>query len=1010
MRPVLRILPLLLLATSVAAVDFDREIQPLLADRCFKCHGPDAKQRKAGLRLDQPDSLLEIRTDGGALIAPGQADQSELIKRIRNVDTEDLMPPPNSGLSLTAPERELFRQWIQEGAKAGRHWSFVAPRKRPLPVNQASAVDHFIREALAKSGLEPSPPTDPANLLRRVSLALTGLPPTPAEIDAFVADPRPDLFERIVDRLLASERAGEHMAVPWLDAARYADTSGLQYDIPRSNWPYRDWVIKAFNANLPYDRFLTWQLAGDLLPSPTLEQMIATGFNRLHPITSEGGTIDEEYRVNYVADRVATMGTVFMGLTLECARCHDHKYDPVTQREFYSLFAFFNQMEELGEALGESNHTPPGVPVPSPEQIAGIQRIKAEHARLNQDLAVPDPSLVSQRRAWEQGYKSIWTVLRPVHLQSYSRSPMNVESDLSIIVGGPNPPREIYGVVIPPGDGVTVTALRVEALRDPRLPSGGPGRAPNGNALLTDIGLKKVSPEGDRELLEIGGIKSDYEQPGFPVENAIDEEAPSGWGIGGPEPDDRAAVLSLKKPERFEEGEAFELLLRFASPYEGHAFGRFRVSFTTVEDPLDRDPTGRVEAYVRRPESARTESMSAEIDHRFRIAAVPRFQKLHRKLKSLEKEAETLAHAIPVAMVMQDNHPRATRVLERGSYDRPLEEVPPGTPAALPPLPPGAPRNRLTLANWLTSPGHPLTTRVAVNRLWQQIFGEGLVRTPNDFGMQGERPTHPELLDWLAVDFRENGWDMKRLLKQLVLSDTFRQSSRANPDLGRLDPLNLLLGRAPTRRLGAETIRDQALAVAGLLHEKIGGPGVRPYQPPGLWEQLTNREEYRQVYHASIGDDLYRRSVYTYWKRTAHHPAMAAFDAPSREACTVRREITNTPQQALALLHDPQFIEAARALARRMLTEPEFGESTASRIAHAFRLATGRPPSDRETTLLVELSNAERPRFAAAPAEANALIHVGDSTPPAGLEPADLATATMVARTLLNLAETITIH
>ena len=988
-----------------AAVDFNRDIRPLLSDRCYKCHGPDAKSRKADLRLHSGQALRVKHTDTGPLISPGSPDKSDLYQRIVADDPNDVMPPPKSGLRLSDSERELIRQWIAEGANYQDHWAFISPRKPVIPGGK-NPIDHLIGTTLASHGLKPSERADAATLLRRVSFDITGLPPTAAELRRFTADSRPSTYQQVVRRLLSSERYGEHLAAHWLDVARWADTSGLQYDIPRSTWLYRDWVINAFNDNLPYDKFITWQLAGDLLPSPTTNQLVATGFNRIHPTTSEDGTIAEEYRVHYVTDRTITMGTAFLGLSLDCARCHDHKFDPISQREFYGLFAFFNQMNEDGQALGGVNYTPPGLPIPTPEENAYVKNLYREYVELNQKLVAPDTSLQPAQQRWEKTIRSIWTPQRPTQMGTQSRARMIQNPDHSIIFAGRPPAKDTYGFHLKPTG--TVTGIRLEALRDQRLPRGGPGLAGNGNAILTGFRVRAQTPAGEPRDIKIARATASYSQPGFPVSGATNGENDSGWAFGAPQPMDHAAVFEFEEPVTLKPAEILNVTLYFYGPYPGHSIGKLRLSTTTAAKPCDRDPAGMLHQYSQQPEYQRSPQARSELLKRYRITQIPRYRRMFDRINAIMKEQEDFSRKISVAMIMQDNQPRRTFVLERGAYDRPREEVQTGTPAFLPPMSPTATRNRLGLSRWLIAPDHPLTARVFVNRIWQQFFGTGLVATANDFGIQGARPSHPELLDWLAVAFRESGWDIKWLIDQIVTSATYQQSSITSDSLRELDPDNRLLARGPLRRLNAEAIRDNALDLGGLLVEKIGGPSVKPYQPVGLWKQLTNRKEYQQIYRADSGADLYRRSVYTYWKRAAHHPAMAAFDAPTREVCKVTREQTNTPQQALVQLHDPEFIEAARGFAQRMMSESGFGNSPDARIHHAFELATARPPNEREQKLLRNLFDTETEILTKD--EIDRLLAIGESAVPAKLDRSKLAAYMMVARTILNLSEVITLN
>ena len=773
-------------------VDYNRQVRPVLSDKCYACHGPDESHREAGLRLDVRDEALAPADSGKPAIVPGKPDESALVKRVFATRAGTVMPPPKTGKSLTASEKQALRDWVAQGAKYQTHWAFQTPARPPLPkVKNASwvrnPIDRFILARLEATGLKPAPEADRATLVRRLTLDLTGLPPTPAEVDALLSDARPDAYERLVDRLLASPHYGERLALDWLDAARYADTHGYHIDSGRDMTRWREWVIDALNRNLPFDRFTVEQLAGDLLPGATLDQKVASGFNRNNMITFEGGVIPEEYLNAYIVDRVNTTGTVWLGLTVACTQCHDHKYDPMTQKEFYQIYAFFNGVPESG-VDGSKGNAEPVIKTPSAMEQAALDRL-------------------------------------------------------------------------------------------------------------------------DREI--------------------------------------RAARAELGKG--------------------GHNPGAQSVK--AVKERLER----------------------------------------------LERERTELDAKVPTAMVMASlPKPRDSFVLMRGQYDKRGEKVEANVPAFLPPLPAGVPRDRLALARWLVDPKHPLVGRVAVNRFWQSVFGTGIVKTAEDFGSQGEPPSHPELLEWLAVEFMTpesggTGWDVKALMRRIVTSATYRQSLSATLDLVAHDPENRLLARGPRVRLPAEFVRDQALAVSGLLNPEIGGKSVSPYQPAGLWEELMSRADGKnwsaQVYEQSHGKDLYRRSMYTFWKRTSPPPSLATFDAPDRETCTVRRARTNTPLQALVLLNDPTYVEAARKLAERMLTEG--GASPSDRIALAFRLCTARKPTAAETAVLRDVLDADLARFRSDHAAARRLLSVGESPGNGKLDPVEHAAWTTVASVILNLDEVL---
>ena len=1020
----MRVLAFLCLAAPLAnvaaedRVSFTRDIRPLLSDRCFKCHGPDQNHQKADLRLDTREGALAPLDEDGTLftVVPGDLDKSELYYRIITDDEDDLMPPPDEpGLALSAEEKDLIKRWIEQGAEFEDLWSFVAPEQPELPETGPSQdwarnpLDHFVFARMQSEGLSPSPEADRFTLLRRLSLDLTGVPPTPAEVEAFAADDSPEAYEKVVDRLLASERFGERMAVEWLDAARYADTSGYQYDWPRTMWRWRDWVIDAYNDNLPYDQFITWQIAGDLLPDATLSQQIATGFNRNHPFTIEGGTIDEEYRVSYVSDRVTTMGTVFLGMTFECARCHDHKYDPVFQ-----LYAFFNQVDEKGRIGGKPAFAPPAIPAPSPEQEAELAELGAQLDALQGSPSGDEADLEVRQVAWAQAIpKSDWQVIRPESFTSKGGATLETLDDESVLVTGKNPAQEVYTVVVPlePAKAETLlTGFRVEALVDPSMAAkGGPGRSSNGNAVLTQVEATLLE-SGDAETpLAIASVSADYEQPDYPVAHAIDGNPKSGWAFHAAHENHSAAFRLAEGAER-KPGSKLRVTLKFESGFSGHQFGRVRLALSGSPEPALEDAGSELRSIAEKVPAKRSKEEAQRLRQAFLAATDPAWRKRQGEIRKLEARKAEIEKSIPMTMIMNDAKPRETFILDRGAYDQPTDPVTADTPAQLPPFPEGAPRNRLGLAQWMTMPGNPLTARVTVNRTWHQIFGTGIVKTVNDFGSQAELPTHPDLLDWLAVDFVESGWDLKGLIKQIVMSATYRQSSSATEESLARDPANQWLARGPRHRLSAEILRDNALAIGGILVEKIGGPSVKPYQPAGLWKELTLRPGFMQVYEPDTGANARRRSLYTFWKRAAHHPMMATFDAPNREVCTFSRGVTNTPLQALVLLHDPQFVEAARGLAQRIATEPPSGADDDQRIDFAFLAAAGRSPKPIEAEALKALLASEREAFAVAPEESEAMLAIGGLPIPESIEPNDLAAWMMVSRALLNLSEVVSKH
>ena len=1008
-------------AQAPAEVRFNRDIRPILSENCFACHGPDRPARKADLRLDTKDGLF-AKAKHAVAVVPGDVSKSELIARVTNADPDEVMPPPKTGKKLTPHQVELLRTWVQQGAKWEGHWAFTAPVRPAVPsVKRAewvrNPVDAFILARLEKEGLKPSPEADKATLIRRVTLDLTGLPPTPAEVDAFVADNSADAYEKVVERLLASPKFGERMALDWLDAARYADTHGYHIDSGREMWLWREWVINAFNANMPFDRFTVEQLAGDMLPEATLQQKIASGFHRNHMINYEGGAIPEEYHAAYLIDRVNTTGAVWLGMTVQCAQCHDHKYDPLTQKEFYQLFAFFNNVPENG-LDGKKGNAIPFLKVPNPQQKAELDALGKSIQLVEQKLAGPEPALDAAQAQWEKtatGEQKVeWVALDPTEMVSAGKATLGKRDDKSVVASGTNPEKETYTLVAPT-DLKGITAVRVEALPDDSLVARGPGRSENGNAVLTDVrlGVSAAATPGERRPVKFRSASADYSQKGFPVADAIDEKPQTGWAIFPEVGKGHAAVFELAEPVTVDGGAVLAVALDFQSIYGRHQLGRFRVSVTTAVQP---HVTGKLPESVAKllatPAEQRSEQQAKELRSYFRSNVSAEGRGLAQELARLIKSRAELEAKVPSTMVMQEmDKPRDTFLLVRGQYDAHGEKVMPATPAYLPAMPKNAPANRLGLAKWLVDPAHPLTSRVTVNRYWQLVFGTGLVKTAEDFGSQGEAPSHGELLDWLAVEIKEKGWDVKGMIRILVTSATYRQSSAAPPELLSKDPENRLLARGPRYRLTAEFVRDQALAVSGLLDGRMGGVSVFPYQPAGLWEELMARSDgdqfTAQKYVQSHGADLYRRSMYTFWKRTSPPPSLAAFDAPDRETCTVRRGRTNTPLQALVLMNDPTYVEAARKMAERVMNEAA-GATPEERIAFAFRLATARKPAAEEAAVLRKIYDAQLAHFRSTPEAASKLLTVGESPRDEKLDPADLAAWTTVASTILNLDETIT--
>lgn len=1000
---------------------FNRDIRPILSNKCFRCHGFDEKSRKGDLRLDQRDEAVASR-EGRRAIIPGKPQESEVMQRITTADSDDLMPPPDSNLSLSDEEKHALRRWITEGAEYEAHWSLIPPRSaEPPPVQRTdwlrNEIDRFILARLEKAELSPSPEAARETLLRRVSFDLTGLPPTLQEMDVFRADPSAAAYEHAVDRLLASKHFGERMAVEWLDAARYADTNGYFGDKTRSLWPWRDWVIDAYNRNLPFDQFTIEQLAGDLIPNATTAQRIATGFNRNHMANNESGIIDEEYRVEYVADRLETTGTTWLGLTIGCARCHDHKYDPITQREFYQLFAFFNNVPESG--LIKAENPPPVLSVPSAQQEQEQKRLAAATQQAERDFQPFTAALREQITEWE---KTAATSLKPSPAEKLI---VHFSFDGQIEA-------KHFGTSDVFQNGILGQSAKFDATQHAEWAGAFDTDAAwtVGLWLMADTSLSgvlsKIEPEGRRRGFEVIWQKGRFQinlvsKWGTDAIELVTQEPASSkkW---------HHLVVSHDGTRRAEGVRVFidgqpaatkimtDTLRGSTACTEPLRIGRRDASLgfygqldelRLLQRPITAEEAGawfwseRLRGIAAKPASKRSAADVTLLQDWFveHHAGAPT-RASHEHLRKARAAEALLRESIPTTLVMQEMpSPRTAHLLTRGQYDHPAEEVRPGVPVSLSKWPVDAPQNRLGFAKWLVSKENPLTARVAVNRLWLQCFGEGLVRTVNDFGSQGEAPSHAELLDWLAVRFMQSGWDVKAMLKLMVMSATYRQSSTYSAR----DPSNRLLARGPSFRLSAEMVRDQALAVSGLLATKIGGPSVKPYQPPGLWEAVSYNGE--ETYVPDTDDGLWRRSLYTFWKRQSPPPALLTFDGPTREKCTVRRARTNTPLQSLVLLNDETYLEAARVLAA---WAQALKGSESERLALAFRRVTCRTPEPEELRLLTGLLGRQRARFAADRDAATKLLAVGASTCGRDLDPVELAAWTLTLHTLFNLDETIT--
>jgi len=1000
-----------------AAVDFGKEIEPILVKRCSECHGPD--QQKAGLRLDSRESALRPAKSGKAAVVPGKPSESPLLVRVRSGDPDEVMPP--KGERLSSREIEALSRWVEEGAiwpdfDPRNHWSFRAPVRPELPAAKRSnwarnEVDRFILARLEKEGLSPQPQADPAALLRRLTLDLTGLPPTWDEVAAFLRDPSDRAYEAWVERLLASPHYGEHMARGWLDLARYADSNGYQVDLARSIWPYRDWVIQAFNSNQRFDQFTIEQLAGDLLPEPTLSQRIATGFHRNTKINDEGGGDAEEYRTKAVKDRVATLGTAWLGLTLNCAECHSHKYDPVTQEEYYRIYAFFNNTTD-----GGNYSTAPTVEVPKPDLSETMEYLRGQRDAAKSSLMALEKALPEQQTAWEQQARQRsgpWQVLTLQNPVSTGGSGYTNLADGSLLATGVNP---IYDTISVEAE-TSLTGIRavlLEVLPDPSLPKNGPGRwGQTGNFILDEFAMSAAAlgPSGREAIpLFFESATADWEQLYYRAEHAVDRNPKTGWAIGPRFGERHFLIARLKEPAGFPGGS--RLTFRFEH-YHGnsHCVGRFRISVATEDNAEALWPfTPELRTVLETPSASRTEEDARRLAAHFRSmnSEVRRLDREIFRLEGTLKEIASRKHSTLVIAERSESEPRPTRVHVRGNFLELGKLVTPGVPAAFPPMPAGAPSNRLGLAKWLVDPAHPLTSRVAVNRLWEQFFGTGLVKTSEDFGRQGEAPSHPELLDWLATEFLAVGWDIKAMQRKIVLSATYRQSAETDDVRLGKDYYNRLLSRGPRFRMDAEMIRDQALAVSGLLNPKLGGPSVYPVQVPNLWKEIgfLRPEIGMDEWPVSEGPDLYRRAVYTFWRRVCTYPTFATFDAPSRDVCVARRPRTNTPLQALAGLNDPTLLEAARAFAQRILSEG--GLTTRDRILFAFQTCLGRSPTEKEAQRLLAFLDQQVRGFQHDVAGAEALASIGSVTRPAQKDVRQIAAWMMVANVLFNLDETLT--
>ncbi len=1026
-----------------AKVKFNRDIRPILTANCVACHGPDEKHRKGKLRLDTQAGLLGKRKDGAAVVA-GAPDKSLVYERIMTTDLEDVMPPPKSKKELSPREKALIKRWIEQGAEHEGHWSFIKPKKGKVPAVKnrgwvKNAIDAYILARLEQEGLTPNGEADRATLIRRVTFDLTGLPPTPKEVDTFVSDKSPQAYENLVDRLLASKHFGERMALMWMDAARYGDSSVFHADGPRDMWAWRDWVINAYNKNMGFDQFTIEQLAGDLIKNATVSQKVASAFNRNHGTTDEGGVIAEEARVEYVVDRVKTTSTVWLGMTMECAQCHDHKYDPMTQKEYYQFYAFFNQTSDPGMQTRRGNQAPI-VSVPRMGADKELKRLEGELKRIEAEEKKYVASKEGAFKAWAARMSKTATGKTTVPGDMLAYYPLN-EGKGKYVVDSVNKKRRgtIKGGRPLWGKGKQGGALRLN------------GRVYADLGQVGDFDTKKGFSYGAWVYLDGNGA---------PIAKMTDGNAHRGYDlyVAGNKvsvhlihrwPQDAIKVTTKKA---FKRKRWYHMFVTYdgsskaagvkiyvngksepwaieqnglkgsiksksglyigrrnpGSPFRGmvddvRLYDR-TLSAAEVGALAGADPIKPILAIA--AEKRNAGQWKVLKDHYF--ASVDKgFGKFGRERSKINGEMGTWRKPLTTVMVMQEQpKPRMTYILNRGEYSSPIKDevIKPGTPASLGKLKAGLPQNRLGLAKWLVDKDHPLTSRVTVNRYWMMFFGNGIVKSVEDFGSQGEWPSHPELLDYLAVDFVESGWDIKRMIRQLVTSATYRQSSRVKSNVLEADPENRLYARGPRFRLQGEFIRDQALALSGLLVKKIGGPSTKPYQPPGLWNEvsLSGNVRFRQ----DKGEGLYRRSMYIYWKRSAPHPGMRIFDAPTREKCVIRRPRTNTPLQALVTLNDPQFVEASRLMARRVIIEG--GKTPAERIAYGYKLATAKAPSKKVLGILLAIYHEEESVYRAAPDKAKAFLSVGDKKRDESIPPHEHAAYTIVMNLILNLDETLT--
>ena len=1000
-------------AESAKAADsplFAQTVRPLLAARCYGCHGPDVQQN--GLRLDSLNAILK-GSDSGRIVVPGKPASSRLLRRLQ---AQERPMMPYGGPPLAPKELDAIRDWIAAGApgpdstasiataKPPKHWAYLKPIRPDVPtVSNAgwcrNPIDNFILARLDSEGLRPSSEADKQTLIRRVYLDLIGLPPAPAEVNAFLADTTPDAYEKVVDRLQASPRYGERWARPWLDLARYADSNGYEKDNPRVAWEYRDWVIRALNQDMPFNQFTIEQLAGDMLPNPTNDQLIATGFHRNSMINQEGGIDVEEYYWYSLVDRVNTTASVWLGSTLGCAQCHNHKFDPFPQKDYYRMIAFFSNAEHKRAGGGDYYMSEPELALPTPAQDKKSKELRAQMAQLQSVLDTQTPDLDNAQQAWEKemtGSEARWEVLKPLRASSAGGATLTLQPDGSVLASDKNPQADTYKLAAKTNVS-QLMGVRLEVLPDASLPKKGPGRDSEGNFFLSDF---EMQIDGKPVIWK--SSTADESQDGYSASGIVTKKAGSlsGWAIDAGDSNiwRRQVVFIPRDSTAIPAGATLTFTLRHEMRKTSRNIGKFRLSVSAVPDPafIVQIPASLRPAFAK-ASSARTAEEKLKLSAAYRVVA-PSLNATRAQIKDLRKEIDKLGIATAMIMKEREGYARPAAYLrERGTFTSPGELVYADVPSALSPLPHDAMPNRLGLAQWLVNEDNPLTARVTINHFWETIFGRGIVETSEDFGTQGERPSHPQLLDWLATEFIREGWSMKKMQKLMVMSATYRQDSHVTQELAARDPYNRLYAHGPRFRVEAEMIHDMVLAESGLLSTKMYGPSVYPYQPDGVWDIPYSNDKWVQ----SPGEDQHRRSVYTFIRRSAPYPSLVTYDSPSREFCTVRRVRTNTPLQSLTSLNDPYFFDAARALAKRLVSEG--GATLEDRIKYGFRITVSRPPTESELT---KISEFYRKQLSVYQADHQAAL----KTIEAKSEPdaPEMAALTMLANVLLNMDEAVT--